>query len=316
MDWARHDHGIGGRARMARRRMVFVVLGLALTHALAGCSGGGGAGPAPVGTLPPLPPAPPPPVIAADLDGRYVGTVTIDGREYFGDALITIDGEARLYIGDPYSPTGALQLARPESSAQFVGTLGGRGDAASGAGVIIGQQCAVTDSSRFCGASAPAEISVAVTSGDLTGEIRVVTNKGNETWLLDLGSWDNYYEIPASHGTPAGQLQESLAEFAIDNDVIVNVDQAGRIFFQGANAGCTGNGAIAAHLDGEVNVYDVTLTIESCIEPYDYLNGEFAGLATTTASSYWDYDFLLRVWLSSSNPSSGQAAVTMLGLPL
>jgi hypothetical protein len=65
------------------------------------------------------------------------------------------------------------------------------------------------------------------------------------------------------------------------------------LFFQSAHSGCIGNGTLAPHLDGEFAIFDVTLTIASCNAPYNYLNGEFEGLATTNASSIWDYDSLL-----------------------
>jgi hypothetical protein len=46
------------------------------------------------------------------------------------------------------------------------------------------------------------------------------------------------------------------------------------------------------------------------------LNGAYEGFATTTPSSYWNYDFLLRAWLSKPEGASPAAAVTLLGLPV
>jgi hypothetical protein len=43
------------------------------------------------------------------------------------------------------------------------------------------------------------------------------------------------------------------------------------------------------------------------------LNGSFAGLATITGGTKWDYDSLLRMWLSKSDPAQ-PAAVTTLAL--
>ncbi|MGH8316341.1 MAG: DUF5666 domain-containing protein, partial [Steroidobacterales bacterium] len=42
------------------------------------------------------------------VDGRYIGTVTTGGRQLLGDAIVTVDGAVRLYVGGPYSPSGAL----------------------------------------------------------------------------------------------------------------------------------------------------------------------------------------------------------------
>jgi hypothetical protein len=64
--------------------------------ALVGC-GGGGSAPGTAGSNPPPPsasppPEPPPPDQSVD-HGRYLGTVTIDGVNYFGDALLAANGE-------------------------------------------------------------------------------------------------------------------------------------------------------------------------------------------------------------------------------
>ena len=63
---------------------------------------------------------------------------------------------------------------------------------------------------------------------------------------------------------------------------------------------------------GALNVYDVTLTVAGCVAPYDYLNAQYQGLATTTPSTVWDYDSLLRMWLSRAGGGS-TPALTMLG---
>ena len=56
--------------------------------------------------------------------GRFVGKVTIGETAYFGDALLTVDGAIRLYVGGPYAPSGVIQGRTPEGSAQVVGTVG------------------------------------------------------------------------------------------------------------------------------------------------------------------------------------------------
>ena len=60
----------------------------------------------------------------------------------------------------------------------------------------------------------------------------------------------------------------------------------------------------------------VTLTTENCNGAFAYLNGEYSGLATITSSSVWNYDGLLRVWLSKSSGAAIPAALTMLAEPL
>ena len=96
----------------------------------------------------------------------------------------------------------------------------------------------------------------------------------------------------------------------------MSIDLAGKLSFQSAHSGCIGNGTLAPHLDGKFNVYDVALTIENCNATYAYLNGAFEGLATTTPSTAWDYDALLRAWVSKRDGAPSPAAVTLLGAPM
>jgi hypothetical protein len=246
--------------------------------------------------------------------GRYVGTVTIDGVDYFGDALLTEDGALRLYVGDqPYSRSGALQTTRPETSAQLVGNFQVQGNAASGSGTVIGQGCSAAAPIRFCNEVASAEFDVMVDQDNVQGEVQVSTSAGQETWLLDLGAWSNYYLLSAARQSyVAHQWQEVLAEFNVSADMIISIDSDGRLFFQSAPSGCTGNGTLTPHLDGAFNVYDAEVTLESCTGAFAYLNGVYEGLATTTASGYWDYDVRLRVWLSKAEGTSPAAALTLL----
>ena len=334
--------------RQARRQpAAWIPIGLLLAQALAGCGGhGSSAGPAatsvtptptvpaPTPTVPPpivapptvpppivAPPTVPPPIVAPptanSIHGRYVGTVAIDGENYFGDALLTIDGSIRLYVGGRYSDTGALQLTKAEASAQFVGSMDVRSGLTTGTGVIIGQGCSVLVLPRFCAKPAPGEIAVS-TDGDLmSGAIRVTTDRGVESWRLQLHAWYNFYELPARIEYVMGVYQEKLAEFAPDGDVIMSVDGAGRLFFQSATSDCTGNGVLAPHLDGTFNVYDITLTVEGCSGPYAYLNGAYEGLSTTSASAAWDYDTSLRSWLSKrAGDRSPPAALVLWGRPI
>lgn len=339
------DHGGGTMINL--NRTAPLLLGLLLAQALSGCGRSGsdaaGAAPMPTGSAPPpsatpLPEPPPPepptsapppvepppgpaPVApspsAAVSHGRYVGTVTIGDTDYFGDALLTEDGAIRLYVGGPGTSSGAIQGRTLGGTAQFVGNVELFRSQLSGTGVVIGQGCSEPAVVRFCIEPAPGVISLASQSGDLRGEIQVTTPEGREIWRLDLVSWDNYYALPAGSRYPEGQYREELAEIGAGGDVILVVDGAGRLFFQSALTACTGNGTIAPHRDGAFNVHDVALTIAGCNGPYAHLNGEYDGLATTSPSGYWDYDAMLRAWLSKQVDDPSQpAALTMWAQPL
>jgi len=287
---------------------------LALTIAALGSAcGGGGGGPSPVaattsttGTT-----ASGTPQI---VTGHYVGAVTIADVTYFGDAVVTEDGAIRLYVGGTYDDGGELQVYRPKSSEQFVGTLKMQDGQWSGSGVVIGQECASDPANPFCGQSVPANFSANVSlasgeavSANLEGSIEVLTPGGAQSWSLDLGLWGDDGPL-----APA-QYQEMLAEFATGSNVLVSLDADGRLFFQSAGSGCVGNGTWAAHSAGPADIYDVTLQVESCTGAYAYLNGTYDGLALTTPSSVWDYDAMLRVWLSKGVGDAPPAALTMLG---
>jgi len=312
--WTTYDHRALGRPRAMRPLMVRFLPGLLFAYALAGCGGGENTG-SRSAALPP--PAALPRPAAEGWHGHFIGTVTIGDRARYGDALLTVDGLIRLYIGGPYVSDGTVDQSKPESSAQFTGSIEVDGDQATGSGVIIGQGCAVPDTAGFCGETAFAEVRIAfagpgLESGEIAGEIQVRTNDGDETWSLELTSWSNFYTLPATLGSVAGQYQEELAEFAQD-DVLINVDSGGQLFFQSAHSGCTGNGSVAPHLDGEFNVYDVTLTIDGCDATYAHLIGEYDGLATQSPGAYWDYDSWLRIWLSTRDGTPSQAGVTTWG---
>ena len=251
--------------------------------------------------------------------GRYWGIVTIDGVAYFADALLTVDGAIRLYVGGADGAidalSGVLETTRPLSSAQLVGTFYLQGGLALGSGVVIGQGCATSTPIRFCGDTASAEISLRVDAQTVQGEIQVTTRAGEETWLVDLGDQSNYYVLSAAQMYLTGQYQELIAEFNVGADMIISIDSDGRLFFQSAPSSCVANGTLAPHLDGSFNVYDVEITLESCTGAYAYLNGVYEGFATTTPSNYWNYDALLRVWVSRRD-AAPQAALTLLGLPV
>ena len=311
-------HDVALRSCTRRRPLILALMLAGLLDACGDGGSGQSAGPttsstAAGGTSSSAAGAPAPPTQA----GHYVGAVTIADATYFGDAVVTQDGAMRLYIGGPYDNAGELQMARPEGSEQFVGSIQMRDGQWSGNGVVIGQECAISPANRFCGQSAPAEFSAKVSfvSGEaiaahLQGKIQLVTLGGTETWSLDLGLWWD------DGAVRSGQYKEVLAEFASSSDVILSLDGSGRLFLQSSGSSCVGSGTVVPHSAGPADIYDVTLLMESCSGAYAYLNGTYDGLALLTPSSVWDYDELLRIWLSKGSGDGSPAALTMSGEPL
>ena len=284
-----------------------VLVCIVLAQGLTGCDRDKSPAPLPVAAALPPPPTPsvPPPSVEA-WHGFFEGRITIGDEQRWSEALLTADGAVRMSVA-PWESAG---------SAQFVGTFEQSGGQGSGSGIIIGQDCAGSSPGRFCSAPAFAEISITVATRDrLSGEIRVSTDAGQESWSFGMHWPAGTYLERATLEFAAGLYDELLAEFADDGSVIVSVDSAGRLFFQSAQSGCVGNGALAPHLDAEFNVYDVTLTIASCTSVYEYLNGEFEGLATRAIEHggwYVDWGDALVFWLTSAGTPT-RAAITMWG---
>jgi hypothetical protein len=260
-------------------------------------------------------------VAATIKHGHYRGLAAIDGQSYHAEAVLTVDGEFRLFVGGAVSGnvvTGAGltgTLLNPEESMQFSGRLALAGIDGSGAGLVTGEVCAAPNDGRFCGESVFAEVSLnGLADGHLTklaGEIRTATSAGDEIWLLDLSAWSLYYRSPAIPENLGSPYSEKLAQFAKGDEIIISFDGAGRMFFQGPATGCTGNGVLTPHLDGESFVFDVDLIIENCNAAYDILNGRFTGLATQTQNGYWSYDTWLAVFLSTPDEVESPVALTM-----
>ena len=81
--------------------------------------------------------------------------MTIGNQQLFGDAIITVDGAVRLYVGGPYDDGGELQLTPATGSAQFVGHLETSGaDSGSATGLVLGQGCTDPQVVRFCSEAA------------------------------------------------------------------------------------------------------------------------------------------------------------------
>ena len=318
---AEHNSRYGQRRSS---RPAYLLPALLLMCTLAGCNSDDSAtSTEPLRIAAPTPTAAPP-ATSGEKHGRFIGKVTIGAVDYYADAMVTVDGEIRLYVADPYVASGLVQAGRPRSSAQLVGTVDLQSGRPIGTGFVIGEHCTAPDTNRFCREAASAEINLAPITGAgwgkaLTEEIRVITNQSEESWRLELSAWENYYTIRCTFEPCRADLswvaalwEEGLAEFAgVGEKMILRIDTMGRLFFQSAHSGCTGNGTVAQHLDGRFGVYDVNLIIERCNAAHARLNGDFEGLASTTASDPWSYDSVLRIWLSTPEEKP-RAAVTML----
>ena len=290
------------------RPLLGCVVGI-ITASFAACGGGGDAAPvsSPVAQSPepPLPPTAVQPVSGFAWQGHYVGTVTIDGTQYFGDALLTGDGAVRLYVGGPYADTGALQFEAAPNSMQLVGTLAPAPQShASGQGLVLGEHCALSNPGRFCQLAGSASIDISIASGNLEGEVSVLGAQGGESWSLQLGAWADFKD-PAWVGYLVASYKEQIAEFAVSDDTLIHVQSDGTLSFQGPHSGCSGSGTIGTRggVVVAVNVYDVHITVSGCSGAYSYLNGDYQGLATDAMGTVWDYsDTWLRMWLSQNSP--------------
>ena len=249
--------------------------------------------------------------IRVDHD-RYVGTVTIDGVNYFGDALLAASGETHIYIGGPYTDDGTIQLASPEGSIDFVSPARTPSGHTVSGGVIGGEGgCGPlgSPSARWCGRGSSAQMSVERTAGSDTGAVHGEITGHDETWTFDLTPWSNVYNVPARLRDLAGQYTEEVAPFA-RLGMVLTIDEDGRAFFQ-AGPFCIGNGTFAPLGDGQSNVYAVEMSISYCDYPYSQYKGDYRGLATLSPSDRWGNDTNLRIWLASFSPD--WSAVTMWG---
>lgn len=300
-----------GAAMTSPRPAAFAVLA---SICVAGCGGGGYGGSA--GVPPGGQAGPPAPgTSAVAWSGRFVGSVAINGTEHFADALVTQDGKVHIHVGEPGLWSGAMPTTRYEGAVQFAGEIVAQGSALVGSGKIRGEGCVNPGNGRFCGAPAPAVIDFRFDPrqqvSDIRGELRVTTPAGVEIWPVVLDQWRIHYLVPSKQRGLEGSWTELVAEFVGDGSSVVTVDAQGRLFFQSPAAGCTGNGTLAPYLDGNFNVFDFALSVGNCTGSYSYLNGEYAGLATTTPTDWWGYDSAIRAWMSKTGVAQPSAAVTM-----
>jgi len=282
------------------------------------------------GPPPPASSLPPPVPAALTIDGHYRGVADNgDGSfRYYTEFLLTEDGQVRLQVNGPgdTSSIGSgigvpANMFRSPESMQFVGNVSIDGAEAFGSGVVIDENCAGTETGRFCGTVVPASLRLTGKRAEwytaLLGELTLNVGGNEETWQLDLAEWSFYYEgaSVAPDGTsrpPAGTYIEAFARFTWDGDVAIAIDETGRLFFQSAESGCVGNGALVPHADGHRYVFDVRLVIDNCNAVYAAYNREYTGLSTNTQDGAWSYDDWLIMFLSAVDDSGAPVGVTTI----
>lgn len=295
-------------AGVPRRALMTLSWGLAALLVACGPSTHGSLGDAPSAGPPPSPPSPIPPPATKSRGGYFSGYVN---DYYYAEAIITEEGEVRIYIQSQDSSSATEPI-------QFVGSLTLHDDGrADGTGVLIGERCLTPDTGRFCSGGVHAEVALdqlgnKVLQGSMT--VYDATGDGHENWTISM-SWptDTYESRKAEPGGERGTYWEALADFAHAGDVVHSIDSAGLWFFQSAHTGCTGNGRLMPHADGERNVYDVELIIDGCDADYAYLNRTLTGLATRSFDDWgWWGDWLV-FFLSSPADEQQPIALTMWG---
>jgi len=255
-------------------------------------------------------------VIASDtravLPGRLVGNITVGDEDYGISGLFTSQGAFRLTIGQ-------LTSGPPESEsafAQMIGSFAVTGRQASGSGVLIGEACALPSAGRFCGTRAPVRIELTKTGAWIdegaSGLVRVTTSGGEQVWPLHIGYWGGRAGFDPSLLSLLEMLYHvHQAEFSLNVGTPMTIDGEGRLFFQSAETGCTGNGALSPDHAGALNLYRVALKIESCNGAFGYLNADFEGLSTLESLTPWDYDYsVLRIWVSTPADAPSPAAIS------
>jgi len=254
-------------------------------------------------------------ISSAVAPGRIVGSVVIDDVRYGISGVISHQGEFRLNIegvsvGSADSKPGLGQL---------VGMITLSGQEAVGRGVLIGEGCGLPSRSRFCGVATPVTIPMTRTGRGInrgaSGDIHATVGDTEETWPVEIGPLTGRPGFDPSflgEGGGGGLWTIYQAEFAQNEAVVLSIDGDRRLYFQSAQTGCTGNGLIGPHADNAWNLYDISLSINGCSDPFNHLNAEFEGLATQESLTPWDYDFsVLSMWLSTDANASPPAAITL-----
>jgi len=216
----------------------------------------------------------------------------------------------RMRVGEASDDFG---FVRP--SLQFVGTYEPLENGVFGTGAVIGQGCADADAGPYCGKAVPAVIDF-LEDGNfgaspehrrLAGTLQVLTDSGTETWLVSTGWFDQAY--------PGGGVAHFSGHYlampwtdVTSTSTVLSIDSAGSMFLQSPVSGCVVNGIIADDVLVSVN-------IAGCAGKFEYLNGDYGGLASGFCSDPWDYAcFGLSVWLSSSGSAAPATALTITAL--
>lgn len=271
------------------------------------------------------PPVPPPepwyPTGLDPLQGYFEGFVTTGGSVRFTDGLVTADGLAHLHISG--SPADSYEL---RGAVQLIGRVVGDANRLEGSGTVVGEACGQLQG-RFCTETATAEISLTLTpdrtDGLVVGEIKIATSAGDETWSIELRYPERRFREcrepcylgDASIAYAARVYYSERAEFGRGVETTLSVDTGGRLFFQGPTSGCIGNGALSPHLDGAMNVFDVTMIIEGCKGENEYLNGELEGLANMeTACDTFDCIYLQIYAAAKEHPPRKSVTMWWRGL--
>ena len=252
-------------------------------------------------------PVPPPPPLAAEPNadfahGYFLGDVATSKGSFGLDALFTVDGDIRMQ-------------ATGENPWQFAGQLH-RGDAQLvGSGYVIGQGC-LPVALQPCPSTTGALIRL--TAADpwrLAGAIHVA----DDTWHFDLSSPNSgahySYRTPADLESVEGHYEMLLVGLAATERVIMSVDRAGRVFFESAVSGCTGNGILEPYKDSRYNAFQASLVIGNCGREHARLNASFSGLATTNVQTPWDYGDALLMWLATHDEEFSPTAFELRGVP-
>jgi len=287
-----------------------LLVGLVATLALTACDNSNSNGPNanPLVVIPPPPPLlPPGPGQIADSkydwQGYFAGATTVDGDDYYSEALLTTDGELRVYLGylEPYLFAGTVEYG-PDKT-----------DGGHSVGRLFRLNCSGGSPPASCSEPLAAEVQLTdVTSGYLYGEISFSTPQGDTVWPLGMRWTSQWYAEPATLDRVQGTWVERLAEYSQNQDTVISVDAQGALFFQSPSTGCTGNGQLTPHLDAATSVYDATLSIANCAADFAYLNTDFAGFATSTWGD-WEVGDWLVLWLDTPESASAPAALTMWG---
>ncbi len=222
---------------------VATALILFLVITLVGCGGGGGGSPAA---------AAPPPAANQALGGAWEGTDS-NGTEIV--ALSTDSGRLHwvaVTTGEQGFGTGSVNGSAVTFNFTFVPELGftfpdgSTSATCSGSGTIQQRQ------------------TLAVT-------VNCTTTLGGTLNTSASLIYNSLYDLDSALSLIAGNYD--------DLGLVFNINANGVIFEQDPVIGCVTNGQITI-IDPDFNAYDVSMSISSCVAPFDVVNGStFTGLA-------------------------------------